>query len=133
MHLSVKYTILFSMKKLIAEKKKKQYRHLPAFILLALAEKPNHGGEIVSILTNRMPIKNADAGAVYRALQKLEQEGEVTSTWDTSNAGPAKKIYRLTSAGLNSLEYWKEDIEMRISILTFFMTKYNQIKKDIHI
>ena len=75
-----------------AEKKKKQYRHLPAFILLALADGPNHGGEIYSILTKQMPIKNADAGAVYRALQRLEQEGEVKFSWDTSNAGPAKKV-----------------------------------------
>ena len=118
---------------MIAKKKKKQYRHLPAFILLALAEKPNHGGEIFSILTKRMPIKNADAGAVYRALQKLEQEGEVTFAWDTSNPGPAKKIYRLTSAGVDRLEYWREDIEMRRSILDYFMTKYDQIKKDLHV
>ena len=115
------------------KKKKKQYRHLPAFILLALAEKPNHGGEIFSILTKQMPIKNADAGAVYRSLQKLEQEGEVTFAWDTSNPGPAKKIYQLTSAGIDRLEYWKEDIEMRISILNYFVTKYDQIKKNLHV
>ena len=116
---------------MIAKKNKKQYRHLPAFILLALADGPNHGGEIYSILTKQMPIKNADAGAVYRALQRLEQEGEVKFTWDTSNSGPARKVYRLTSRGIEKLEYWREDIEMRISILNFFMTKYNQIKKDL--
>ncbi len=116
---------------MIEKKKKKQYRHLPAFILLALAEGPNHGREIYSILTKRMPIKNADAGAVYRALQRLEQDGEVKFNWDTSNSGPARKVYHITSKGIDKLGYWREDIQMRISILTYFMTKYNQIKKDL--
>lgn len=111
-------------------KRKQQYRHLPAFILLALAEGPIHGGAIHTILTKKMPLFKTDTGAVYRALQQLELEGEVESNWDTSVAGPAKKIYTLTSDGWEKLEGWKEDIELRLENLTYFLTVYESLKNN---
>jgi len=110
-------------------KRKPQYRHLAAFILLALTEGPIHGGAINSVLTKKMPMYKADAGAVYRMLQQLEQEGEVESNWDTSSPGPARKIYNLTDIGWEKLEYWKQDIELRLANLNYFLTTYTRIKK----
>ncbi|MGD0843775.1 MAG: helix-turn-helix transcriptional regulator [Geobacteraceae bacterium] len=110
-------------------KRKQQYRHLPAFILLALAEGPIHGGAIHSALIARMPKYKSDTGAVYRTLQQLERDGEVQSTWDTSNSGPARKIYQLTPLGWEKLDDWKKDIEMRIENLNYFLRAYRQIMK----
>ncbi len=107
---------------------KQQYRHMPAFILLALAEGPIHGGAIHSALMKRMPLYKPDTGAIYRTLQQLERDGEVESTWDTAGPGPAKKIYSLTRAGWKKLEHWKEDIKLRIENLNYFLSTYNRIK-----
>lgn len=107
-----------------------QYRHLPAFILLALAEGPIHGGAIHTVLTERMPLFKPDSGAIYRTLQQLEQGGEVLAEWDTSKNGPARKRYELTDAGWRKLEYWRDDIEMRIANLQHFMDTYHAIVRS---
>jgi len=110
-------------------KRKQQYRHMPAFILLALAEGPIHGGAIHTVLAERMPLYKPDTSAIYRTLQQLELDGEVVSEWDTSKSGPARKQYQLTGAGWKKLEYWREDIEMRIANLQYFLTTYQAIVK----
>jgi DNA-binding PadR family transcriptional regulator len=111
-------------------KRKQQYRHMPAFILLALAEGPIHGGAIHAALAERMPHYKADTGAIYRTLQQLEQDGEVVSEWNTSKSGPARKIYRLTDKGWEKLEYWWQDIEMRMANLRYFIETYRSLKES---
>ncbi len=108
-------------------KKRYQSRHLPAFILLALAEKPVHGSAIHSVLIERMGLAKPDSGAIYRTLQQLEQEGEVVFTWDTSGSGPAKKVYQLTPAGWEKLEEWRREIESRLANLQNFLEIYGSL------
>ncbi len=40
-----------------------------------------------------------DSGTVYRTLRQLERAGLVSSFWDTSKSGPARRMYSLTKAG----------------------------------
>ncbi|UCH86873.1 MAG: helix-turn-helix transcriptional regulator [Dehalococcoidia bacterium] len=40
-----------------------------------------------------------DSGTVYRTLRQLERAGLVSSFWDTSRSGPARRMYSLTKAG----------------------------------
>lgn len=110
-------------------KRKQQYRHMPAFILLELAEGPIHGGGIHTALTERMPLYKPDTAVIYRTLQQLEEEGAVISEWDTSKSGPARKIYRLTGKGWEKLEYWRQDIEMRMANLHYFLETYRSLKE----
>ncbi len=111
----------------MSTKKRQQYRHLPAFILLALTEGPIHGGAVHAALTGRMPVFKTDTGAVYRALQQLEREGAVISSWDTSGTGPARRIYSITQEGWARLEFWKQDIEQRLTNLNYFLDTYNRL------
>lgn len=108
-------------------KKKQQYRHLPAFILLALAQGPIHGGAILGVLSSRVPLFKPDSAAVYRTLQKLEEEAQVVSNWDTSKSGPPRRIYALTDAGWEKLASWRDEIEMRIANLQYFLDTYSEI------
>jgi len=108
-------------------KKQQPYRHLPAFILLALARGPLHGAAIHAALLERMSNFKPDTGAVYRALQQLERDKEVKATWETSCPGPAKKIYQLTPLGWQRLEYWRKEIELRIGNLNYFLRTYRHI------
>ena len=66
--------------------KRQQSRHLPAFVLLLLAETPMHGGALQSALNARLPALKADSAAVYRTLQQSEKDGELLSEWDTAAA-----------------------------------------------
>jgi poly-beta-hydroxybutyrate-responsive repressor len=47
-----------------------------------------------------------DSGTVYRTLRQLEKTGMVSSFWDTSESGPARRIYSLTKAGDLFLSNW---------------------------
>lgn len=47
-----------------------------------------------------------DSGTVYRTLRQLERAGFVSSFWDTSESGPARRMYSLTKAGDIFLSGW---------------------------
>lgn len=47
-----------------------------------------------------------DSGTVYRTLRQLEKTGLVSSFWDTSESGPARRMYSLTKAGDMFLSGW---------------------------
>lgn len=47
-----------------------------------------------------------DSGTVYRTLRQLERTGLVSSFWDTSESGPARRVYSLTKAGDIFLSSW---------------------------
>ncbi len=110
-------------------KLRQQSRHLPAFILLLLTETPLHGGALQSALKEKFPILKADSASVYRTLQQLEKNSEVVSEWDTSGKGPAIRIYKLTKAGGDKLDFWKIDIQERIKNLEIFLSSYKRVKK----
>lgn len=112
----------------MAPKTRQQYRHLPAFILLVLAEKPIHGSAIHTVLIERMGLHKPDTGAIYRTLQQLEQDNLVVSEWDTEGRGPAKKVYCLTLAGWEKLEEWRHDIELRLATLQRFLEMHGAVK-----
>ena len=99
----------------------RQSRHLPAFILLALAERPLHGHAIRAALHQRIPGFKSDPGAIYRTLHALEADGDVVFQWDTEARGPARKVYSLTDCGWARLGFWEEDIGQRLVFLSTFM------------
>jgi DNA-binding PadR family transcriptional regulator len=105
-------------------------RHLPAFILLALAHGPVHGNAIRAELAARMPGFKVDSGAIYRALHALEEAGDVTCQWDTGTRGPARKVYRITEGGWASLDEWEADIRRRLGFLQSFLAALGQVRMN---
>ena len=71
--------------------------YLRACLLLLMAERPTHGYDLLARLGELGP--HPDAGGVYRILRTLEREGLVESWWGESEAGPARRLYRLTAEG----------------------------------
>jgi PadR family transcriptional regulator PadR len=45
-------------------------------------------------------------GTIYRTLRQMEAMGLVSSSWETSLGGPARRMYDLTSAGSLFLNNW---------------------------
>jgi DNA-binding PadR family transcriptional regulator len=105
-------------------------RHLPAFILLLLANESNYGSMLLNKMEESIPFFKADAPAVYRALNELENLGAVKSQWDTSAPGAAKKYYEIADEGYEMLKQFKVDIEERKKNFDFFLSEYAQM--DLH-
>ncbi|WP_416825545.1 poly-beta-hydroxybutyrate-responsive repressor [Ectobacillus polymachus] len=76
---------------------------LVPFLLLCLKGWSLHGYKLIQMLMD-MGFSSIDQGNVYRTLRKLEKENLISSTWDTSEDGPAKRIYSLTEYGEKYLE-----------------------------
>ena len=71
-------------------------------LLLLLKEEPGYGYDLVTRL-KELGIDD-DSAAVYQALRALEEKDAVYSYWNTSSAGPARRMYRLTPTGDQMLE-----------------------------
>jgi len=79
----------------------------PVLLLLLLQKGEAHGYELVSELPKyALTDAEVEAAALYRTLRTLEQNGNVTSRWNTDSNGPARRVYRLTDAGQEHLREW---------------------------
>jgi len=56
-------------------------------------------------------------GTLYPVLRALEQDGLVTSEWETADSGPARKVYRITAGGRAELSRRLRDWKSRVSAL----------------
>jgi len=84
------------------------YRFCEPIVLLTLARVGTaHGYQILSE-AEQFAVTHAgvDNAAVYRALRRLEANGHVTSSWDTTGSGPARRLYTLTPSGHEHLAEW---------------------------
>ncbi len=52
-----------------------------------------------------------DSGTLYRTLRELERAGLVSSFWDTSSSGPARRMYSLTKTGDVFLSAWIDTLQ----------------------
>lgn len=71
-------------------------------VLLVLAEDDRHGYELATALA-ACGYGKPDIGGLYRALRAMEQEGLVSSWWEAGR-GPARRVYAITDAGVESLD-----------------------------
>jgi PadR family transcriptional regulator len=75
-------------------------------VLGLLAREPMYGWQLAELLTARGLI--ASIGTLYPMLTRLRTQGLVSSFDQASDAGPVRKYYRLTSAGTEELELFRE-------------------------
>lgn len=74
-------------------------------ILQLLAEKDLYGYQLVKEMEQRSEYQlQVKEGTLYPALHKLEQNGYIVSYWQEQEKGPARKYYRLTSEGQQTLQ-----------------------------
>jgi PadR family transcriptional regulator, regulatory protein PadR len=74
--------------------------------LLAFLRRWNaYGYQLVQELS-KAGLASFDSTTVYRTLRQLERAGLVSSFWDTSESGPARRMYALTKAGEAVLDVW---------------------------
>lgn len=74
--------------------------------LLAYLRRWNaYGYQLVQEL-GKAGMENFDSTTVYRTLRQLEKAGLVSSFWDTSESGPARRMYAITKSGEAFLDLW---------------------------
>lgn len=92
-------------------------------LLLLLAESPSHGYDLMERL-RPFGFDVTDPATVYRSLRQLEEESLLSSCWDTSNRGPARRIYAVTPDGLDLLGGWTHVLAQNRRILDLFLDRY---------
>lgn len=92
-------------------------------LLLQLAKNPSHGYELLEVL-NEKDLPTPDPSTLYRALNQFEEEGLVSSSWDTQGAGPARRVYQLTNQGIEHLHSWVINIQQARGQLDDFLEAY---------
>jgi len=70
-----------------------------------------------------------DSATVYRTLRQLERAGLVSSFWDTSSSGPARRMYSLTKAGETVLSLWIDVLSHYQSVLQRALRAYEKDPK----
>lgn len=75
---------------------------LEALVIAVTTAEPSYGYAIAAALRSAGVGDLADA-SLYPVLKKLEAQGFVTSDWDTTGGGPARKVYTATSTGVEHL------------------------------
>jgi poly-beta-hydroxybutyrate-responsive repressor len=97
----------------------------PALLLL-LRERPAHGYDLLERLPELTGETRIEMGNLYRLLRGLEEEGLVSSEWDDSSPGPAKRRYAITAAGERLLDQWAEALARSQERTARFLTRYEE-------
>ena len=83
---------------------------LSTSILAMLRDLNAHGYELSKRLS-QAGLPPFDSGTIYRTLRQLEQDGMISSLWDTSASGPARRMYSLTKVGETFLSAWMDVLQ----------------------
>jgi PadR family transcriptional regulator PadR len=90
-------------------------------LLLILKKGKSHGYDLKREL-EPFGMDEINPSLVYRALRDMEEDGFVRSEWDTeTTAGPARRVYEMTDAGMAYLTQWAEDLRETDRVLHHFL------------
>lgn len=96
---------------------------LQGCVLLLLRERPAHGYDLLERL-KAFGIVDADSGNLYRKLRSLEEQGMVHSRWETSEAGPKRRMYHLTEPGNARLRHWADSLAETRRLLDYYLGRH---------
>ncbi|HZR43894.1 MAG TPA: helix-turn-helix transcriptional regulator [Ktedonobacteraceae bacterium] len=92
-------------------------------ILLMLRQWNSYGYELMEKLA-AFGLQAMNPGTFYRMLRQMEKDGMVSSTWDTSAPGPARRVYSITQAGETYLKFWVESLDQHQKMMNLFFKLY---------
>ncbi|HEY7342309.1 MAG TPA: helix-turn-helix transcriptional regulator [Ktedonobacterales bacterium] len=102
---------------------------MTAVILLLLREWSSYGYDLMERMA-AFGFAAMNPGSLYRVLRQLEKDGMVSSTWDTSGQGPARRMYAITEAGEAYLKLWASGIEQYRTMMNTFFRLYTGQPED---
>ncbi len=92
-------------------------------LLLMLRGLNSYGYELMENMA-KYGLSTMNAGTFYRTLRQMEKDGMVSSSWDTSEGGPARRMYSITEAGENYLKFWATSLEQYQNMMNRFFQMY---------
>ena len=95
-------------------------------ILLLLRERPAHGYELLEHLPELTDEQRVEMGNLYRLLRALEEEGLLSSKWDETSSGPAKRRYAITERGRALLDQWANALRSSQERTARFLERYEE-------
>jgi PadR family transcriptional regulator PadR len=106
--------------------------YLRPCLLLLLAEGPSHGYELLEQVRG-LGLRGAEPGGLYRCLRMMEKEEIVRSWWEPSQAGPARRTYRLTTAGHEALAEELRALRSVRHLLVDLLDRYERHLQSEHV
>lgn len=94
-------------------------------MLLLLREEPAHGYDLLQ-RAGAFGFDGSDPGGLYRALRRLERERLVRSAWEPSAAGPQRRIYEITRAGMEELHRCARAVAEGRGPVEAFLSRYEE-------
>ena len=79
-------------------------------ILLSLREWNSYGYKLMA-RARLFGFEAMNPGTLYRTLRRMEKDGVVESSWETSGDGPARRMYAITASGEAHLGVWAKSLE----------------------
>lgn len=100
---------------------------LETAILASLAESTTHGYDLVEqIDALAADLVCIDPGSMYRLLREFEELALVSSSWQTPEAGPPRRVYVITEQGIEALELAARSLALRASAMKRLADHANQ-------
>ncbi len=96
---------------------------LVPILLLMLRQWSSYGYELMEKMST-FGLAAMNPGTFYRTLRQMEKDGMVSSSWDTSEGGPARRMYSITDAGEAYLNYWAESLNQYQRMMDTFFRLY---------
>ena len=92
-------------------------------VLLMLREWSSYGYELMEKMA-AFGLAAMNPGTFYRTLRQMEKQGMVSSSWDTSEGGPARRVYRITEVGESYLKFWAQSLDQYQKMMDTFFQLY---------
>lgn len=83
----------------------------PVVLFLVARKGQAYGYDLAADLPRYAPAAGPDRTALYRCLRQLEANGHLESKWELPDAGPARRVYRVTDSGRAHLQEWMSVVE----------------------
>jgi PadR family transcriptional regulator PadR len=77
-------------------------------LLSIIEEEASYGYEMVSKLRDR-GLDLASEGSIYPLLSRLQKQGMIEGYLVQSSEGPARKYYRMSGEGRETLDQWRSE------------------------
>ncbi len=103
--------------------------YLRTVLLLLLSSDSSHGYELLDE-AHRLGLHTAEAAGVYRTLRTLERDDLVTSWWEPSKSGPARRTYTITPTGDLALAEGIQEVEGLRRSLNQLLAHYRNMNRD---
>ncbi len=94
-------------------------------VLLLVRDVSSYGYDLMKALTE-FGFAMMNPGPLYRVLRQMEKDGLVSSSWDTSGQGPARRVYSITEAGEAYLRLWAGSLGQYRRMMDQFFRLYTR-------